>query len=148
MLPVTRPVRRFRHWLRLLGGTPTSWLGVRRIRRLERSRELPPVNAVVDMYNLLSLRYTVPVGGENLSAYVGSPRLVQAVGDERFETVRNGQPAVESAEAGEVVWRDDVGVTCRRWNWRQSIRTRLEVDTTDMWFVLERLEPMPLASLQ
>jgi len=126
--------------------TPCSAEALRR--RFEQNGELPPVNAVVDMYNLLSLRYTVPVGGENLSAYVGSPRLVQAVGDERFETVRNGQPAVESAEAGEVVWRDDVGVTCRRWNWRQSIRTRLEVDTTDMWFVLERLEPMPLASLQ
>jgi DNA/RNA-binding domain of Phe-tRNA-synthetase-like protein len=46
-----------------------------------------------------------------------------------------------------VIWRDDSGVTCRRWNWRQTPRTRLDVASTDMWFVLERLEPMPLGAL-
>ena len=50
-------------------------------------------------------------------------------------------------EAGEVVWRDDEGVTCRRWNWRQTPRTRISVATTDIWFVLERLEPMPIEVL-
>jgi DNA/RNA-binding domain of Phe-tRNA-synthetase-like protein len=46
-----------------------------------------------------------------------------------------------------VIWRDDAGVTCRRWNWRQTARTQLTVGTTDMWFVLERLEPMPTSGL-
>ncbi len=50
--------------------------------------------------------------------------------------------------AGEVVWSDDEAVTCRRWNWRQGTRTRIEPTTTRMWFVLERLEPMPLEALQ
>jgi DNA/RNA-binding domain of Phe-tRNA-synthetase-like protein len=45
------------------------------------------------------------------------------------------------------VWRDAHGVTCRRWNWRQSPRTRLGPDTTDMSFVSERLELMPLEAL-
>ena len=58
------------------------------------------------------------------------------------------RPAVEPVEAGEVVWRDEEGVTCRRWNWRQSPRTRLEPHSTAMWFVLERLDPMPLAALE
>jgi DNA/RNA-binding domain of Phe-tRNA-synthetase-like protein len=56
--------------------------------------------------------------------------------------------AVELAEPGEVVWRDDRGVTCRRWNWRQSPRTRLHPGSREMWFVLERLDPMPLAALE
>jgi DNA/RNA-binding domain of Phe-tRNA-synthetase-like protein len=48
-----------------------------------------------------------------------------ARGDEPFDTVRDGAAVVEHPEAGEIVWRDDDGVTCRRWNWRQCKRTAL-----------------------
>jgi DNA/RNA-binding domain of Phe-tRNA-synthetase-like protein len=126
--------------------TPSSAEALRR--RLDRDGSLPRVNAVVDAYNRISVEFALPVGGENLLAYVGVPRLVCATGRERFETMRDGQPLVETVDDGEVVWRDDLGVTCRRWNWRQSTRTRLDVDASDMWFVLERLEPMPLEALE
>ena len=53
-------------------------------------------------------------------------------------------PRSSSRRRGEVIWRDALGVTCRRWNWRQTPRTRLEPHSTAMWFVIERLEPMPL----
>ena len=123
--------------------TPCSAEALRR-----RAGSLPAVNRLVDAYNALSLRYAVPIGGEDLDAYRGSPRLTVAAGGEPFATVRDGAPAVEPVEAGEVVWRDAAGVTCRRWNWRQSPRTRLEWHSTAMWFVLERLDPMPLAALE
>ncbi len=116
-------------------------------RRLQRDGPLASINAIVDLYNAVSVTYAVPVGGEDLSAYAGPPRLVRAVGNESFETTRDGQSALEMVEAGEVVWRDDEGVTCRRWNWRQTPRTRITVATTDIWFVLERLEPMPIEAL-
>ena len=116
-------------------------------RRLQRDGTLASINAIVDLYNAVSVTYAVPVGGEDLSAYAGPPRLVRAVGNESFETTRDGQSAIEMVEAGEVVWRDDEGVTCRRWNWRQTPRTRISVATTDIWFVLERLEPMPIEAL-
>jgi DNA/RNA-binding domain of Phe-tRNA-synthetase-like protein len=125
--------------------TPCSAEALRR--RVDRDGALPPINAIVDRYNAISLRYALPVGGENLAAYVGSARLVRARGGEPFETTRDLAPHVEDVAAGEVVWRDDRGVTCRRWNWRQTTRTRLDVDTTEMWFVLERLAPMPLDRL-
>jgi len=121
--------------------TPCSAEALRR-----RIGSLPTVNALVDIYNSLSLRYAVPIGGEDL-AYAGSPRLTVAQGGEPFATTRDGAPTVELVEAGEVVWRDDEGVTCRRWNWRQSPRTRLEPHSTAMWFVIERLEPMPLEAV-
>jgi DNA/RNA-binding domain of Phe-tRNA-synthetase-like protein len=116
-------------------------------RRLQRDGTLTPINALVDLYNVVSVTYAVPVGGEDLAAYVGAPRLVRAVGNEPFEATREGQPAIEMVEAGEVVWRDDKGVTCRRWNWWQTPRTRISQTTTDLWFVLERLEPMPIDAL-
>ncbi len=47
-----------------------------------------------------------------------------------------------------MIWRDDAGVTCRRWNWRQVVRTRLTEETTNAIFLLERLEPMSLEELK
>jgi DNA/RNA-binding domain of Phe-tRNA-synthetase-like protein len=90
--------------------------------------------------------YAIPVGGENIAAYIGNPHLKRASGTESFDTMTEGQPVAEAVPAGEVVWTDDRGVTCRRWNWRQGIRTRIDLQTRRAWFVLERLEPMPLAA--
>ena len=41
--------------------------------------------------------------------------------------------------AAEVVWRDDAGVTCRRWNWRQCTRTRITSGTTSALFIVDGL---------
>ena len=103
---------------------------------------LPRVNRLTDVYNAVSVLHLLPVGGEDLAAYVGSPRLVRATGEEPFETAAGGEPVTEHPDPGEVVWRDDTGVTCRRWNWRQTRRTRLEDDTTAALFILDALDPM------
>ncbi|WP_323970896.1 B3/4 domain-containing protein [Aeromonas hydrophila] len=126
--------------------TPCSADALRK--RVLRDGALPSIDPVVDLYNAISLAYALPVGGENLAAYVGTPRLVIADGSEAFDTMKEGAPVQECPEAGEVIWRDDLGVTCRRWNWRQGVRTRLDCDARQMWFILESLPEMPLAALQ
>lgn len=125
--------------------TPCSAEALRK--RVLRDGELPSIDPVVDLYNAISLEYAIPVGGENAEAYVGSPRLVVADGSEPFDTMKEGLPAHEFPDAGEVVWRDDQGVTCRRWNWRQGVRTRLDAQAQHMWFILESLPAMPLEAL-
>ncbi|MDQ0654436.1 B3/B4 domain-containing protein [Pseudomonas cedrina] len=125
--------------------TPCSAEALRK--RVLRDGNLPGLDPIVDLYNAISLEYAVPVGGENIEAYAGSPRLVVARGTEPFDTMKEGAPAFEYPDAGEVVWRDDKGVTCRRWNWRQGVRTRLGADATHMWFILESLPAMPLEAL-
>ena len=114
---------------------------------LLRRPELPRINRVVDAYNAISVRHGLPIGGEDLDAYDGPARLVRAVGDEPFATVKDGEPVIEHPEPGEVVWRDDAGVTCRRWNWRQCTRTHITEQTKNALFILERLEPYPLDRL-
>jgi DNA/RNA-binding domain of Phe-tRNA-synthetase-like protein len=114
---------------------------------LLRRAELPGINRVVDAYNVISVRYGLPIGGEDLDAYDGPARLVRADGSEPFATVKNGEPVVEHPEPGEVVWRDDAGVTCRRWNWRQCTRTHITERTKNALFILERLEPYPIERL-
>lgn len=105
------------------------------------SAGLPRIDRLTDTYNAISVIHQVPIGGEDRSGYVGPPRLVVAQGEETFDTVVNGDPVVDHASVGEVIWRDDLGVTCRRWNWRQCVRTRLTTDTTDALFIIDSLGP-------
>lgn len=108
---------------------------------------LPRIDRLTDLYNAISVEYLVPVGGENLDRYVGTPRLVRATGDEPFDTIADGEQATVSADAGEVIWRDDLGVTCRRWNWRQCVRTRLDGTTNTILFIVDALAPMTTEAL-
>lgn len=110
------------------------------VRRVPRG--LPRVDRLTDAYNAVSVLHAVPIGGEDVDRYHGPLRLVRATGDEPFDTIVEGQPAVERPSPGEVVWRDDEGVTCRRWNWRQCVRTRLGPTTTRAVFIFDALAPM------
>ena len=103
---------------------------------------LPRVNRLTDVYNAVSVLHAVPLGGEDLDRYQGPPRLLRATGLEAFDTTAGGQSVVEHPDPGEVVWCDDAGVTCRRWNWRQARRTQLTDSTTAALFVLDALEPL------
>lgn len=108
---------------------------------------IPPINHVVDLYNSVSLKHVVPIGGEDLDHVSGGAVLCFAAGGEPFE-MRDGSDVVTvPADRGEVIWLDDEGVTCRRWNWRQCARTVLTEQTTTAYFVLDALDPCPDAHL-
>ncbi|MET9044048.1 phenylalanine--tRNA ligase beta subunit-related protein [Streptomyces sp. NPDC004362] len=109
---------------------------------------LPRINALVDIYNAISVAHLIPVGGEDLDLIQGAMHLVRASGEEDFVTVAGGEETVEHPDAGEVVWCDGAGVTCRRWNWRQGPRTRLTEASTSALFLLESLAPMPVADVE
>jgi DNA/RNA-binding domain of Phe-tRNA-synthetase-like protein len=110
--------------------------------RVLKGGALPRINRLVDVYNAISVRYMIPVGGEDADRLHGTPRLVVATGDEAFDGA-DGPP-----KPGEIVWRDDAGVTCRRWNWRQGRRTALTEGTSRALFIFDRLEPLPLETLE
>jgi DNA/RNA-binding domain of Phe-tRNA-synthetase-like protein len=135
------PIVRWREAYRAFGAKPqrTRPSVEALLRRV--SDGLPRVDRLTDAYNAVSVKHVLPIGGEDLDAYSGPPRLVRAIGDEDFDTAKGGEPVVEHPEPGEVVWRDDLGVTCRRWNWRQCTRTRITTATTRALFILDALGP-------
>ncbi|MEU7141619.1 phenylalanine--tRNA ligase beta subunit-related protein [Nocardia sp. NPDC046473] len=103
---------------------------------------MPRGDRITDIYNSVSLDFLIPIGGENVAGFHGSPRLSVAAGTEPFETIANGESVTEYPEPGEVVWRDTRGVTCRRWNWRQCRRTQLSGSATCVLFTLDALSCM------
>ncbi len=103
---------------------------------------LPRVNRLTDLITRSRCCTRSRSAGRTSTRYTGAPRLVRATGTEPFDTVADGIAVVEHPDPGEVIWRDDAGVTCRRWNWRQARRTQLREDTTGALFILDALDPV------
>ena len=110
------------------------------LKRVARGDDLPAINRLVDFYNAISVAHALPLGGEDVERVRGDVVLMPATGDEVFD---GGDPP----RPGEIVWRDDRGVTCRAWNWRQGVRTRITETSTHVYFLLEAIEPEGLRAL-
>lgn len=110
------------------------------LRRAVSDAGLPRINVLVDLYNAISVLHRVPIGGEDLDRYEGPARLLFAAGDEPFHTTAHGEATVDHPESGEPVWVDDAGVTCRRWNWRQTTRTAIDPSTRRVGFIVDSLD--------
>ena len=110
------------------------------IRRAASDKGLPSINVLVDLYNAISILHRVPIGGEDLDPYQGPARLLLATGIEPFHTTADGEATSDPPEPGEPVWIDDDGVTCRRWNWRQTTRTAISSSTVRVGFIIDSLD--------
>jgi DNA/RNA-binding domain of Phe-tRNA-synthetase-like protein len=110
------------------------------VRRAASERGLPSIDVLVDLYNAISILRSVPIGGEDLDRYDGPARLHLADGTEPFHTTADGESTVDHPEPGEPVWVDGGGVTCRRWNWRQTTRTAIDHHTTRVGFIIDSLD--------
>ena len=82
----------------------------------------PRVNRLTDLYNAVSVTTRSRSAGRTSTATRARPGWSAPTAPSRSPPTADG-PVVEHPEVGEVVWRDDAGVTCRRWNWRQAPRT-------------------------
>jgi DNA/RNA-binding domain of Phe-tRNA-synthetase-like protein len=107
------------------------------LKRVTAGKQLPCINPLVDCYNIISLRHLLPVGGEDLDSCRGDIRLCIAEGGEAF--VELGGTTPDPALPGEVIYRDDEGVLCRKFNWREADRTKLTATTKNAVLVLEGL---------
>lgn len=106
------------------------------IRRLTKAGHLPSINALVDIANLVSVRYGLPVAAIDLDRVAGPITVRFAMGDERFNDL--GGSKTTSPEAGEVIFVDRAGaVAARRWCWRQSAQSATGPDTVDALFTVE-----------
>ncbi|HYI85159.1 MAG TPA: phenylalanine--tRNA ligase beta subunit-related protein [Acetobacteraceae bacterium] len=117
------------------------------VRRVMKGQALPHINPLVDVYNTVSLLHLLPAGGENLDALQGDLHLTFAGPDEPAVRLL-GEPEARAPVAGEVIYRDDVGAVCRRWNWKEAERTKLTPATRNALLVLEALPPAGAASLE
>ena len=116
-------------------------------RRLTKTGQIPSIDALVDLGNLVSIRYSVPLAIFDLREVRGSVTVRFADGSERFTPL--GASEIECPEAGEVIFRDDDRlVLSRRWCWRQSEQSAARLDTTDALVTIEAHHAAALADVR
>ena len=106
------------------------------LRRLTKTGELPSINALVDLANLVSIRFALPVAVFDLRGIAGGTTVRFARGDEPWEDL--GSSTTDHPDPGEVIFADDHGaVSARRWCWRQSAASSAREDTTEILVTVE-----------
>src|ERR671918_3158951 len=106
------------------------------LRRLAKHGDIPSFNLLVDIGNLVSIRYAMPVAVVDLAGVTGVTTVQFASGTEQFTDL--GSSASIHPEPGEVIFADDAGVvSARRWCWRQSAQSATSEATVDALVIVE-----------
>jgi DNA/RNA-binding domain of Phe-tRNA-synthetase-like protein len=101
--------------------------------------DLRHINKLVDIYNYISLKHIIPAGGDDLDKVDGDIILTFAQGNESFVELNSQE--MKNPKPGEVVYKDDKEILCRRWNWRECNKTKMTEQTRNAALVLEGLPP-------
>ncbi|MBL8161084.1 MAG: hypothetical protein JNJ61_03805 [Anaerolineae bacterium] len=139
----------WRSAFRAFGVDPTQYRSAAEalLRRLTKKGDIPSINLLVDLGNLVSIRYALPVAVFDVRALTGAVTVHFAEGSERFTPL--GESAVEHPDVGEVVFSDETGlVIARRWCWRQSEESAAREITTDAIITVEAQHAGGLAEIE
>lgn len=132
----------WRSAFRQFGVNPTKYRSAVEalLRRLPKKGDIPSINTLVDIGNLVSIRHQIPVAVFDADRTNGSVLVQFATGDERFTPLF--EKAFEHPEPGEVIFIDGYGlVAARRWCWRQSDQSASRPDTQSVIIVTEAHHP-------
>jgi len=105
------------------------------------------INKLVDIYNFISLKHMLPVGGEDLNKVNGDLQLTFAKENE-LPVLLLGDKEPRPPHPGEIIYKDNVSTICRRWNWRETDRTKLTEDTKNCILVIEGLDPVTKVDIE
>lgn len=128
-------------WRRVFSGfgvKPTQYRNAAEslLRRLTKQGDIPSINLLVDMANLISIRHRVPIAVFDQGEVRGATTVRFATGEESFTDL--GSDVVTAPESGEVIFVDDSGVvSARRWCWRQSAGSAAGPGTIEALMTIE-----------
>lgn len=128
----------WRRVFRGFGVDPTQYRSAAEalLRRLTKQGELPSIGTLVDLANLVSIRYALPVAVFDQRGVSGGTTVRFARGDERWADL--GASEADHPEPGEVIFVDEADVvSARRWCWRQSAGSAVRADTTEILVTVE-----------
>lgn len=114
-------------------------------RRALRNDQLPSINALVDIGNIISLEHLLPVGGHSMDELNRGISLRLATGEETF--VPFGSTEMEHPVPGEVIFVEGDTVLTRRWTWRQANHSLTLPETRSIEINIDRLPPVELEEI-
>jgi len=109
-------------------------------KRILEGSNVPDINDIVNLYNCISLKHLISVGGDDDDKIEGHVTLTLAKGDEKFREI--GQDEIKNPAYGEVIFKDDIDILGRRWNWRQSEKTKITKNSINVNLQVEGVYPI------
>jgi DNA/RNA-binding domain of Phe-tRNA-synthetase-like protein len=123
---------------RRFGVDPTQYRSAAEalLRRLTKKGDIPSINLLVDIGNMISIRYALPVAVIDAQTVQGAITVHFADGSERSSML--GKNESDHPEPGEVIFSDEGGqVIARRWCWRQGEESAAQANTTEAIIAIE-----------
>ncbi|MBD3360473.1 hypothetical protein GF366_01575 [Candidatus Peregrinibacteria bacterium] len=112
------------------------------LKTVKEGKEIPRINTLVDLYNYYSLKFLLPIGGEDLDWLYGDLNLTYTKGGEAFRPLESIE--IQKAKEGEAAYIDSGGITCRYWNHRVCERTKFTEKTINAAIIVEDMSKMHL----
>ncbi len=105
------------------------------LKRVQKGHLLPSINSAVDLSNLVSMKYLLPMGSHDMDALTGNIAVRFSRESDVFLPL--GESEEESVEAGDLVYCDEMRIRTRRWIWRQSDVGKITEDTRRIFFPID-----------
>lgn len=105
------------------------------LKRVQKGHLLPSINPAVDLSNLVSMKYLLPMGSHDMDALTGNIAVRFSRESDVFLPL--GESEEESVEAGDLVYCDEMRIRTRRWIWRQSDVGKITEDTRRIFFPID-----------
>ena len=115
-------------------------------RRVIKPDQLPSINALVDIGNLVSLRHLLPAGVHPLPLSSALIELRHAKAGDSFLPADGS--AAEVPSPAEIVFCQGQDVLTRRWTWRQAAGTQTLASTSSVYFNVDGLAPISAQTVQ
>ncbi len=105
------------------------------VKRVSKGNFLPSINPIVDLVNIISLRYILPMGAHDLDALEGGIAVRFSRNGDAF--IPLGEETAEILENGELIYADAKRVRTRRWIWRQSEIGKVDENSENIFFPID-----------
>ena len=131
-------VSAWRRAISAFGVSPTKYRSAAEslLRRLTKKGDIPCINTLVDIGNLVSIRYGLPVAIFDTGKIAAPITVHYSDGSEEFMDL--GSDKIVHPATGEVIFSDEARmVVARRWCWRQSATSAANSSTTDAVITVE-----------
>ena len=116
------------------------------VRRTIKTGKLPVINTAVDLYNVVSVKHIIPMGGFDADKVEGDIYLRVSDGGETFTPL--GASKQEETYSGEVVYADDARILTRRWNFRDADETKITSETRNLVMFIDASSEIKLENVE
>lgn len=106
-------------------------------RTVENSEELPNINPLVNIYNAISIKHKVPIGGHDIANIKGPVTVGPNTKELSFTQMNTNK--TEKIDKKEFVYADTEKIMTRNWVWRQSEQTKSTPNTKEIFIPIDTI---------